>query len=112
VVVVLVPTLVVLELLVPMVVLVELELGTTATVVIVPKVCRCVVSCKAVVPLELTIVSLSSLVVSGIVVSVLRSSIVVDEAPSGLVSEMVKRRQLSSRAFGVWIESTNLLDQF
>jgi hypothetical protein len=88
VVVVLVPVVVVLELLVPTVVLVELELGTTATVVIVPKVCEWVVSWSAVVPLELMIASLSSfLVVSGIVASVLRSSVVVNEVNSGLVSK-------------------------
>lgn len=90
VVVVVVPALLELELLVPALVLVELELelGLKATVVIVPRLFECVVSCKAVVPLELMMMSLSCLVVSGIVVSGLRSSVGVNDVKSGLVSEI------------------------
>lgn len=89
VVVVVVPAVLELELLVPAVELVELELelGLKATVVIVPKLCECVVSCRLVVPLELAMMSLSCLVVSGIVVSGLRSSVGVKDVKSGLVSE-------------------------
>lgn len=88
VVVVLVAALLELELLlVPRVVDVELEGELAATVVLVPNVCGCVVSWSAVVPLELMITSRSCLVVSGIVVSVRRSSVVVNDVKSGLVSE-------------------------
>lgn len=76
-----------LELLVPAVVLVELELELGVKPIVVPKLCVCVVSCKAVVPLELMGMSLSCLVVSGIVVSKRRSSVGVNDVKSGLVSE-------------------------
>lgn len=74
-------------LLVARLVLVELELELAASVVEVPKVCAWVVSCRAVVPLELTKLSLSCRVVSGMVVSGRRSSVGVNEVKSTLVSE-------------------------
>lgn len=97
VVVVLVPVVLVLVellllLLVPTLVLVELELGLElpASVVLVPNVCVWVVSCNAVVPLELITMSLSCREVSGIVVSIRFSSVVVNDVKSGLVSESHK----------------------